>query len=332
MTLAALGVDAGGTKTAGVLATADGEVVATSLGGGGNYHAIGLTAAGEVYASVVEPLLAAAQERGLTVTAAAFGLSGLDRPVDGDRLRGLVAQLLPSGVRSVCVNDTSLILRAGTRDGVGVAVVSGTGSNCVGRGADGAEARIGGFGHTFGDDGSADDIGREGARAAFRAEDGRAEPTGLRDLLMARFELTDLHDLIDRFLPDAPEGPLSPGALAPLVFEAAEAGDAVCRAILTAAGAELGHAAVVVGRQLFASGAALPLVLGGAVWQRGRGERMRDAFIARVREDFPEASISTLTGPPVLGAALFALDQLQDDAVRSDAVRARLLQGLEGAA
>ena len=329
MTRAVLGVDVGGTKTAAVLATSVGEVIGRRRCGGGNYQAIGLEPAREVYAEAVGPLIAQAADLGLSVDAAAFGLCGLDRPVDEARLAEIIAPLVDTETQTILVNDTALILRAGTRDGVGVAVVSGTGSNCLGQGPDGAQARIGGFGHGFGDDGSAEDIGREGARAAFRAEDGRGEATSLGPLLVARYALDHLYDLVDHFLVDAPDGQASMGALAPLVFEAALSGDGVCQAILREAGEELGCAAVVVGKKLFSPAAAMPLVLGGSVWQRGKGETMREAFMQTVVEAFPAATVSTLTGPPVMGALLLAIDSLEPEAGRSIEVRQRLLSGLE---
>jgi N-acetylglucosamine kinase-like BadF-type ATPase len=329
MTRAVLGVDVGGTKTAAVLATLEGEVVEQRRAGGGNYQAIGLEPARVVYAQVVTPLLAAASRLGLSVEATAFGLCGLDRPVDEARLEGIIAPLVSPGTPTTLVNDTALILRAGTHDGVGVSVVSGTGSNCVGRGPDGSEARIGGFGHDFGDAGSAEDIGREGAQAAFRAADGRGQATALGALLVERYGLAHLYDLVDHFLVDAPGGQSSMGALAPLVFEAALEGDGVCTAILRHAGEELGHAAVVVGQQLFDARAALSLVLGGSVWQRGQGDTMRAAFMTTVRAHFPASTISTLSGPPVLGAVLLAIDRVDPEAGCSSEVRRRLLAGLE---
>ena len=92
MKRAVLGVDVGGTKTAAVLATLEGEVIARQRAGAGNYQAIGLEPARAVYAEVVTPLLAEAERRGLSVDAAAFGLCGLDRPVDEARLERVIRQ------------------------------------------------------------------------------------------------------------------------------------------------------------------------------------------------------------------------------------------------
>jgi len=324
-----IGLDVGGTKTAAALATRDGQVLATSLSGPGNYQAIGLDAAAEVYAQALRPLRALIERDGHRLEASAFGLCGLDRAVDAERLSTIITPLIKGARPPLLVNDTALVLRAGTPDGVGVALVSGTGSNCLGRGPSGDEARIGGFGHDFGDDGSAEDIGRAGVRAVFRAEDGRGAPTSLRRLLFEHYALSELHDFVDRFLVDAPGGQASLGEIAPLVFQAALAGDTCAHQIVVEAGEELAHSALVVTRRLFAEGDPVPFVLGGSVWQRAKGDAMRDAFMSRVKRTFAAARISTLSGPPVLGALLLALDQVDALDTQSVALRERLLEGLE---
>lgn len=320
-----VGLDAGGTKTAAVLASLDGQVLARTSSGPGNYQAVGLDVAREAYERALAPLQRVADERGDQIAAVAYGLSGVDRPRDEERLRPMLMEITPDQAAWDVVNDTYLILRAGTDDGVGIAVVSGTGSNAVGTGADGRHARIGGLGADFGDDGSADDIGRGALRAAFRAEDGRGEPTALRDLIVDWCGLERLDDLVDRFIADT-EQPLTLGMLAPLVFRAARAGDEVALATLRAAGEALGHSARVVGRKLFEPGDAMPLVMGGSVLQRGRVDTMRQALMSHVTAWFPHVVPTLLEAPPLLGAPLLALDLMNADA--GPAVRRRLAQGL----
>lgn len=305
--LAVIGVDAGGTKTAGALALADGTVIARSLDGPGNYQATGLAGAETTYRRVLGPLCAAAERRGLHLAAAAFGLSGLDRPRDAERLGPMVRGLLPVAVDILLVNDTFIILRAGSPGGFGVAVVSGTGSNCVAVGRDGRQERIGGLGGEFGDDGSADFIGRMGLRAAFRGLDGRGPRTALTEQVIATCGLVRLDDIIDRFIADAGE-PLSIGLLAPIVFESARAGDAVARQVLVAAGEELGLCAALLAGRLFQADDRFPLVLGGSVLQKGAVDAMERALVARVHRDFPLAEPITLAEPPLHGAVLLALD------------------------
>ena len=309
---AVIGVDAGGGKTHGVLVRGDGHVMGVVDEGPGNYQSVGAAAATRVYRAVIGNLVARAAKHGLTVGAAAYGLSGLDRPRDETNLRAILSAARGDTVPFDLVNDTDLVLRAGTVDGVGLAVVSGTGSNCVGRSPGGLRARIGGLAFEFGDDGGGHDIGVEGLRAAFRGEDGRGPPTALSGMLRARYgleRLDDLDELIDAFLPNA-DDPLAFGAVAPLVFGAAGEGDAVCRSILEHAGQELGLSARLLGTRLFGPDAEFPLVMGGAVLQRPSVSTMRDALLRELGREHPRAYPVKLDAPPVLGAALLALDRL----------------------
>ncbi|MCB9726962.1 MAG: ATPase [Deltaproteobacteria bacterium] len=305
-----IGLDAGGTKTDGALATLDGHVVARARGGPGNYQSIGVEAAGRVYSRVIGELLERADAEGVQVEAAAFGLAGHDRPKDALVLDELIAELLPSVAARVVVNDTFLVLRAGSPQGHGVAVVSGTGSNCCGVAPDGRDTRIGGLGWEFGDGAGAGDLGVEAVRAAFRGEDGRGAPTRLSALIRLRFKLDRLDDLVDYHLADAPAPAPPAGLLAPLVFEAACAGDAVSIGILEAAGRELALSAVRVAERLFTPADSFPLVLGGSVLQLGGHDAMRVALIDAVHARFPGANPVVLEASPLAGALLLALDRV----------------------
>lgn len=326
---AVVGIDAGGTKTAGVLASEDGRVLRTVAAGPANWQSVGRVEAARVYREVWDGLAAAARDAGAGIAAAAWGLAGLDRPRDEGILEEAIRGLGPAGAARAFVNDTFLVLRAGTADGAGVAVVSGTGSNCVGVGPEGESDRIGGLGGEFGDDGSASDVGAAGLRAAFRGEDGRGAPTLLSRLVHERLEVERLDDLVDRFVEDAAPGErLQIGEIAPLVFEAAERGDAVALEILRTAGRELGVSARVLARRLFPKDAAFPLVLGGAVLQKGAVPAMRDALVAEVRGGFPEVRPVVLEAPPVLGAVLLALDRLASGGLASPETARRLEEDL----
>lgn len=307
---AVIGVDVGGTKIAGVLVLADGTVVARSRAGAGNYQETGIDVAAARYHDVCGSLLAAASAESLTVSASAWGLSGWDRPRDEEVLLPTLRQAdgLDDSAR-LARNDAFLILRSGADAGRGVAVVSGTGSNCVAIGDDGAPHRIGGLAYEFGDGGSGSDIGREGLRAAFRGADGRAAETLLTSLLRDRYQLARLDDVVGHFIADAVQ-PLSESLLAPMVFDAATLGDPVATAILQDAGRELALSARTLARRLFSSETRFPLVLGGSVLQRAANPVMREALITAVHTEFPNADAVTPAEPPVHGAALLALDHL----------------------
>ena len=307
---AAIGVDVGGTKTAGALITSDGEVLARTQAGAGNYQEIGLEAATAVYTSVVASLAESAQSQGAEIAASAWGISGWDRPKDEAALLPALqaADGLPDASR-VAVNDAFLLLRAGSPDGTGVAVVSGTGSNCVARGPDGVPRRVGGLAFEFGDGGSGSDIGRDGIRAAFRGADGRGRWTLLTELLIDRLNLDRLDDLVDHFIADAAVA-MNESHAAPLVFDAATLGDPVATKILVDAGRELAHSARTLARGVYQRDDTFSLVLGGSVLQRASNPVMREALIGWVHDEFPNAVPETPTAPPLLGAALLGLDQL----------------------
>jgi len=316
-----IGVDAGGTKTAGLCMTLTAEPVASALGTCGNYQAIGVEAARETLAGVLAEMLAETRRHGLTLGAVGFGLCGLDRPKDRTVLEHLITQIARElaepaiETARVLVNDTFLILRAGTDDGVGVAVVSGTGANTVGRNRAGDEARVGGLASELGDTGGGSDIAIAGLKAARRGLDGRGPRTRIADLVLERLELQSLEDLVDFMIPDGSSGaPRSfaaiASALAPLVFEAAQTGDEVARAILVEMGRELGLCVRLVASRLFRPEEPFPLVFGGSVLARATCTLFRDTIEAEARSAFPNVEVRVLDAPPVIGGVLLAYDLL----------------------
>ncbi len=300
-----IAIDGGGTKTEGILADRNGDPVARLFRGPSNYQAIGAEAALAVWRDLLSGLLKRAAARPDDLAAAGLGLSGWDRPRDEENIRALVARLgltCPVWVD----NDTYLILRAGTPDGVGVGVVSGTGSNCVGENRAGAQHRIAGLGPEFGDLGSGGDIGVKALQVAFRSLDGRGPATSLVDRIMDRFGLARLDDIVDYTFADS-ETTWSPSRLTPMVFDAAMDGDVQALQILDWAGGELGNAARAVARRLFAPKEAFPVVMGGSVLQMGSVDRMRETLIEDVRTEFPAAVPVRLERRPVEGGVRAAL-------------------------
>lgn len=328
--LALLGVDAGGTKTAGLAMTLSGRVVAHVIAGPGNYQAIGVSAARTVIEETVRRLVEACRREGVSPEVVAYGLSGLDRPKDRevlDRVTVDVARAVGQPALEtarILVNDTFLILRAGTDDGVGVAVVSGTGANTVGWGRDGREARVGGLASELGDTGGGFDIAIAGLRAARRGKDGRGPKTIIEDLVVQQLGLSEIEDLVDFMIPS--EGPaLPPGmsfatlasTLAPIVFAAAEAGDEVARGILMEMGRELGLCVRLVASRLFRPDEAFPLVFGGSVLTRASCPLFAKTIEAEARAAYPLIEVRTIDVPPVLGGVLLALDRLSRHGVIS---------------
>lgn len=314
--LALIGVDAGGTKTAGLVASVEGKVIDAIVAGPGNYQAVGYTLAKDTLAEVVDYLVKAARKAGLRPIAVGYGLSGLDRPKDLERLERMTLEVAKDigeedlALNKVLVNDTYLILRAGTEDGVGVAVVSGTGANTVGRSRDGREARIGGLASELGDTGGGIDIAVAGLRAARRGKDGRGPKTIIEDLVVRHLGLSEIEDIVDFMIPDGQKVPFAAivSSLAPLVFEAASMGDEVARHILIEMGKELGLCVRLVAEKLFSPEDAFPLVFGGSVLVGACDPLFARTIEEEARKGFPFIEVRYLECPPVVGGVLLAGD------------------------
>jgi N-acetylglucosamine kinase-like BadF-type ATPase len=94
---------------------------------------------------------------------------------------------------------------------------------------------------------------------------------------------------------------------APLVFEAAEAGDVVARTIAERAGGTLGATAGQVTRRLGMAELPVEVVLAGGVF-RGGSRALIAAFEREVHRTAPNAIPTRLEVPPVVGAALRAME------------------------
>jgi len=302
---------------------ADGRCCSVT-GGGTNYQGCGIKRARDEWGRLIEAALDGLGAPREDVAAAGLGIAGLDRPKDDVVIRGAFEELMP-GVPLDLVNDAYLALRAGTDDGVGVGVVSGTGCNAMGANSRGERFRVGGHGPEFGDLGSASDIGVQALRRTFRSQDGRGPETALVDLLMTRLKLERLDDIVDYFLADnRAKGhgkyidSFNPGMLAPLVFEAAAGGDEVSISILEWAGTELGLSVGAVARQLFSADESFPLVMGGSVLQKGATGHVTDSLLSDVKNEFPRVFPVALALRPVAGGVLYAMDLACEMGVEAD--------------
>jgi N-acetylglucosamine kinase-like BadF-type ATPase len=290
-----LGVDGGNSKTELLAATDDGELLALVRGPGSNSHAIGA----DGVAAVIGRLVADAGI-GLPADHGVFFLCGADVPVDVAELEREVAR--GAWVRRAQVdNDTFALLYAGTDRPDAVAVVCGAGLNCVGRRADGRVARYPALGWETGDWGGADAVGREALFFAARAEDGRGGETTLVDAIRRHFGAASIEDVgADVHYKRLATARL--GELAPLVVAEASAGDAVAEALVDRLAGEIVLFVERALRDLELQEA--DVVLGGGMFQNGS-----TLLYERVAARLPAGAVPVLLqDPPVLGAALVALD------------------------
>jgi N-acetylglucosamine kinase-like BadF-type ATPase len=307
-----LGVDGGNSKTELVVATTKGEPVAYLRGPGNNSHAVGPEATVAFLAALLEcARVAAPVEHG------AFYLCGADVPSDFVALTAALERQ-PWVRHAIVDNDTFALLRAGTDSGDAVAVVCGAGINCAGRSREGRVARYPSFGWETGDWGGSEMLGLDVLFHAARAEDGRGEPTALAAVVREHFGLSVAEVGEAVRYGRMPAGRL--GELAPAVVAAAEAGDAVARRLVERLADEVVLMAVRALRDLGLAGRPTTVLLGGGMLRGGVG-MLYDEVLARLAQRAAHARPVAVAAPPVLGAALDALDAA--GAPRSAAARLR---------
>jgi N-acetylglucosamine kinase-like BadF-type ATPase len=301
-----LGIDAGGTRTLGLLADETGAVLASARGPGANLQSAGELEVEKVLHQVVEDALG---DTTSPPSAICLGIAGVDRPGDGETIRAILARI-GYRARVLVVNDALIALEAGLPGAPGIVMISGTGSIAFGRDAGGRAARAGGLGHVLSDEGSGYWLGREALRAVVRAADGRGPATALSARLLAHFQVDRATDLV----PVVYGGGARPSLIAGLAREveaAAEAGDAVAGTLIDSAAAELTEMAASVARQLDLTAPTI-LLSGGTA--RGAA-RLRQGTIDRLGARLPGCIVRLLEAEPAEGAVRLALAQVAGRAV-----------------
>jgi N-acetylglucosamine kinase-like BadF-type ATPase len=308
---AVLAIDAGNSKTDVAIIAADGSVRGTARGAGFRPHAVGPQAA----VAGLEPIVReAAAIAGLEQTPVgpwfshvSACLANADLPSELERIeREFEARAW--GVTTYIGNDTFALLRAGIEAPPGVAVVCGAGINCSGLLPDGRTARFAAVGKVSGDWGGGEFLAEEAMWWAARAEDGRGPATSLATMLPAHFGRADMAGLIEALhLGDIPAGRLHEAT--PVLFDAAAGGDEVAASVVRRQAAEIVALAVEALRRLDLMDAPVDVILGGGVIT-ARHALLLDAIDEGLNQVAPKALARVVSTPPVVGAALLGLDQI----------------------
>jgi N-acetylglucosamine kinase-like BadF-type ATPase len=304
-----LGVDAGGTKTVALVVGQDGQVRGVGRSGSANFQACGVAGAEGQIRKAVEEAAGQAGVDPAGFAAVCYGVAGADRPKDFETIRRFVEPLTPCPNFRL-ENDTIIALRAGTKDGVGIALIAGTGSNAIGRDAQGHKLQVGGLGRLTGDFGSGEQLAEAAVVAAMMGTDGRGKPTSLTKKITSHLGLERIVDIIEHTFYDSQKAHLDLGSLAPLVFEAAAEGDEVARSILRQAGQNVARAVKVILDKLFPGDEDVTIVFGGAVFQKGADTTLIETVSKECNTHRKGLKFVRLGVEPVLGAVGFAFDDL----------------------
>jgi N-acetylglucosamine kinase-like BadF-type ATPase len=304
-----LGVDGGGTGTTAWLShkSEPAQPVGRGKSGPSNLRAIGIELTTQNLNAAIQSAFEDAGLQRSVVSGACLSLAGVDRPEDRAQVESW-ARGQPLASDLVVSNDALSVLYAAEPEGVGIALISGTGSFCLGRDSSGRVIRSGGWGYRLGDEGSAYWIANQALLAIARAVDFRGPETSLTELAARRFQFSQPLELISRiYSPNIGRPEIA--SFAASVFDSAEQGDVVANRIVDSATVELGELVRSVAGQLRLDRSQLTLACTGGVLlnQPGLVERLMTRVSANCAEDNLQTRIKlVMVTEPVLGAVQMA--------------------------
>jgi N-acetylglucosamine kinase-like BadF-type ATPase len=317
-----LGADVGSSKTRVLIADERGQPCGYGESGAGNHEVVGYPGLSAALHLAAGRALNQAGLRPNQIDGAGFGVSGYDWPSERQPTLDAIAALQLDGPLEA-VNDAVLGILAGTPDGWGVALVSGSGCNCRGWDAQRRfEGRVTGSGMWLGEGAGASDLVARGLQAVAHQWTRRGPPTRLTEVFLETTGAANLEDLLEGLI----NGRLSlDGEAAPLVFQAAQDGDPVAEDVIRWAGRELGELACCVIRQMGFESLEFDLVMMGSMFDGGSMlvEPMRQLVLGLA----PQARLRRLSAPPVVGAVLLGMEAtglVPSPKVRQALITARL--------
>ena len=298
-----LGVDGGGTKTEFVCIDEAGAVVGRQSEGTSYHLQVGLDGAVRVLDNGIEGVCAQAGVAPADLAFAFFGLPAFGEDAAIDPLLERHCGRLLGHDRYLCGNDMICGWAGSLACADGINLVCGTGSIGYGE-RRGRAARVGGWGEVFSDEASAYWIAIQGLNAFTRMSDGRLPRGPLHAAFRRHLDLQADLDICARVMGESGLQRDGIAALAPLVAEAAEAGDPAAIAIHDRAAGELAAMADALRAELgFAADEPVPLSWSGGVLTNDSSVRFR--FEQRLKTAGPYELVQPLHSP-AYGAALYA--------------------------
>lgn len=298
-----LGADLGATKTHTLIVDETGRALGFGESGPGNHESVGYDGMFQAMHSGLEQALCLAGLKKEDITGAGFGVAGYDWTSEVEATVSVIDRLdLKAPYKFV--NDAVPGLIAGSEEGWGVVVVSGTGSNCRGWDREHKrEGRVTGHGVLMGEGAGGSELVHRCLQIIGYSWTKRLPKTALAEALVAYVGAKDLEDLLRGYTMN--EYHVSANA-ARLIFRVAEEGDQVARDLIRWAGTELGELVNAVVRQLEFENLAFDVVMTGSMFDGG--SMLIEPMRATIRKMAPKARLVRLSAPPVIGAVMLGME------------------------
>lgn len=282
-----LGIDGGGTRTTAVVSDENGKVIVKSVGKSINFYSVGMEKARENLTNVINDIYKNIGE--IEFEGAFIGCSALDNEADVETINNLCNGIIKSkklGMNS----DVYVALASSGEDECRVVAICGTGSIVTGIDENGIVKTKGGWGHIFGDEGSAYSIAVNSLKAcAMLYDEGQITP--LVKAAQDYFGVDDLRKAIDKiYSPETTKDVLA--GFSQKVGEIAN-GDFVAKTVILN---EAHYFSKTVLAFLNEMKNCTLLSLYGGVFQNN--ELFRNSFIEDIKEFHSDLKIELLTLPP----------------------------------
>lgn len=292
-----LAVDGGATKTAMTIRTIDGKTLFSATSTGSNYQAIGRERVQQVFEKLLLQASKVLTER--TITVAVFAIAGIDTEEDARVVREITEASItnsPFIVEKLIVeNDVESTLLGIANNQPTTLLISGTGAICFSFNGE-KTVRAGGWGHRVGDEGSGYWIGRQVAKAIFRAADGRGEPTVLTELVLNGNQINNI-DALMNWLYNADYTNARLASFGSYVQQAVECGDHVAITIAQKAANELVLLATTALKKAGYYHGAHTFFINGGVLKNN--PTIYEHFVKRVQEIFPQLTFALCDEQPI---------------------------------
>jgi len=293
--------DCGATNTSWAIYSELGEVIDSGTISGVNFFE-------EREVGITKLLLQVSKLKLEAIDYFGFSIAGTGNQVYRKRALGQIKReehLLTKSKGIYLFHDGEAALWSTFKGNPGVAIISGTGAIACGKDREGNFFRCGGWGIWAGDEGSAYWIAHEAVIAVFHAYDGRYQSTILTDLILNRYRLSAVPELIS-LIPTIEKREIASVAID--VDKAAELGDILAIDILQRAGKNLSDQAIAVINNIGYSND-IKISCHGAVLQRS--VFVKKSFLKYLRQVFKDIEIIESNTRNEKGTFLLVLNSIK---------------------
>lgn len=204
----------------------------------------------------------------ISINKAYLGISGIDSVKDLETFNKFCIKPVTSQYKNILIkvfNDTEFLFMFSKSKNV-IAIISGTGSNCIGINKLGLKAKSGGLGAFLANQGSGYYVGLMGLQSAVKSFDGRGIKTVLEQKILNKYKAKSYSE-VKEIIQKSSNWQMEIASLSREVVKCAELEDLISNKILKKASMELEKHITSVNKKLFKSGESFNVVASGNLFK-----------------------------------------------------------------